>query len=564
MLDPVHDECGIAAVYRMGGGGGNPPEAGRGGGKENVAPLLARMLMDLQNRGQLAAGISSLDPGRDKLLDTYKQLGPVGEVFRTNHSGKHQSIMERYAGVAAIGHVRYATCGQDDINYAQPFECPHGRKWKWYAFCFNGNIANYAELRQKILARGDYHLMRDNDTEIILHHLSRGLQGEVKPDLVQVFRQMNEDFDGAYCLAFLNADGDMILARDPHGFRPLCYAVKGNLFAAASESVALASLDFDDIRTLEPGCLIHVRSEGMEIHRFAEIRRRAHCHFEWVYFSNVASTINDRSVYLSRQRMGEELARGETIPLGTDCVAVPVPDTAKATCDAMASMLGIPSREGLIRNRYVGRTFIEGKSRQEKALRKYTPLPEVLSGKRVFLVEDSIVRSTTLRIIIKMIRERGHAKEIHVRVACPPVVAPCAYGIDMSTVKELFAPRFIDPPVRGDLPEALAARLAADLGADTLRYLSVDALPKCIDLPEKDLCMACLTGEYPTPWGQKLYQVAQENCRKGVGEGRTYEQVIPRTKVGASLGRQAAGSEPQPTPSGPRPANSGPRPAAKS
>ncbi len=556
MLDPVHEECGIAAIYRLGSGGGNPPESGRAAGSDNVAPLLARMLMDLQNRGQLAAGISSFNPRRGKLLDTYKQLGPVGEVFRTNHSGKHQSIMERYAGIAAIGHVRYATCGQDDINYAQPFECPHGRKWKCYAFCFNGNIANYAECREKILARGDYHLMRDNDTEIIMHHLSRGLKGDAKPDLVHVFRQMDEDFDGAYCLAFLNADGDLVLARDPHGFRPLCYAVKGDLFAAASESVALASLDFDDIRTLEPGCLIHVRSDGIKIHRFAPVRRRAHCQFEWVYFSNVASTINDRSVYLSRQRMGEELARGEKISLGPDCVAVPVPDTAKATCDAMASVLGIPSREGLIRNRYVGRTFIEGKSRQEKALRKYTPLPEVLSGKRVFLVEDSIVRSTTLRIIIKMVRERGQAKEVHVRVACPPVVAPCAYGIDMSTVKELFAARFIDHPVREDLPEALAARLAADLGADSLRYLSINALPRCIDLPEKDLCLACLTGEYPTPWGQKLYQVAQDNCRRGVVEGRTYEQVIPRTKIGAGLVHQ-------PTDSAPQPATLDPRPAAK-
>ncbi len=535
MLDPVHDECGIAAIYLM--RVGREPsvpmaeEAGIEGG--SPAALVPRMLMDLQNRGQLAAGISSYDPGREQILETYKALGPVGEVFRMNHPGKYQSLMARYLGRAAIGHVRYATCGEDDVNYAQPFERLHGRKWKWYSFCFNGNIANFADCRQKILDRGDYHLARDNDTEIIMHHLSRALQGDQKPDFIDVFRQLHRDFDGAYCLAFLNADGDMIVARDPFGFRPLCYARRGDLFAAASESLALKNIGFDEIQNVEPGTFIHVTKDGMEVRRFAESTRRAHCYFEWVYFSNVASSINDRSVYLSRQRMGEELAEGEKVPLGPDCVAVPVPDTAKAACDAMAAKLGIPTREGLIRNRYIGRTFIEGKSRKEKAARKYTALPEVLEGKRVFLVEDSIVRSTTLRVIIKMIREKGLAKEVHVRVACPPVIAPCAYGIDMSTVKELFAPRFIDQPIRGDLPFDLLARLAADLGATTLRYLPIDALPRCIDLPEEDLCLACVTGQYPTPWGNRLYEIAF--AERGLEtEGRTYERV--RSCTGGGMG----------------------------
>jgi amidophosphoribosyltransferase len=190
----------------------------------------------------------------------------------------------------------------------------------------------------------------------------------------------------------------------------------------------------------------------------------------------------------------------------------------------MAAKLGIPSREGLIRNRFIGRTFIEGKSRREKALRKYAPLPEVLEGKRVFLVEDSIVRSTTLRVIIKMLLEKGGAKEIHVRVACPPVMAPCAYGIDMSTVKELFAPRFLEKQPRGELPPEILARLAADLGATTLRYLPLEALPRCIDLPEEDLCLACLTGQYPTTWGEKLYGYALSE-RDREFENRTYERL---------------------------------------
>ncbi len=525
MLDPVREECGIAAVYLMWRNSGNQPSLSEQFDVKagNVVPLIPRMLMDLQNRGQLAAGITTFNPSREQLLDTYKRIGPVGEVFRMNHPGKYQSLVSRYSGRAAIGHVRYATCGQDDIKYAQPFERLHGRKWKWYSFCFNGNIANYAQCRENILARGDYHLGRHSDTEIILHHLSRELQGDSKPDFVEVFRRIHQDFDGAYCIAFINADGDMVVARDPLGFRPLCYARSGDLFAAASESLALKNLGFDEIYSLEPGTLIHASPDGMEIRRFAESTRRAYCQFEWVYFSNVASNINNRSVYLSRQRMGEELALKETVPLGPDCVAVPVPDTAKAACDAMAAKLGIPSREGLIRNRYIGRTFIEGTSRQEKAARKYTPLPEVLKGKRVFLVEDSIVRSTTLRVIIGMLREKGMAREVHVRVACPPVVAPCTYGIDMSTVKELFVPRFFNRSIRGDLSEEDFSQLASDLGATSLRYLTIESLLRGIGYPKEDLCLACLTGEYPTPWGERLYQIALEERNQTLA-GRTYER----------------------------------------
>ena len=214
-------------------------------------------------------------------------------------------------------------------------------------------------------------------------------------------------------------------------------------------------------------------------------------------------------------------------------MAVPVPDTAKAACDAMAYKLGIPSREGLIRNRYVGRTFIEGRNRSERAVRKYTALPEVLEGKRVVLVEDSVVRSTTLRVIVKMIRERGHAREVHVRVACPPIMAPCSYGIDMSTIKELIAPKYFDAPERGDLPPKALDRLSAELGTDSLRYLTVDALTKALDIPEADLCLGCLLGKYPTPWGNRLYSEA-ERLKNSPEEGRTYERVASTVTTGAA------------------------------
>jgi amidophosphoribosyltransferase len=495
--------------------------------ERNVVRMLPDMLIDLQNRGQLAAGLTRYNESEAQIIDTFKDVGSVTDVFHLTYPdpAKFRTIIDRYAGRAAIGHVRYATCGKDDPSYAQPFERHHGRKWKWFAFCFNGNVANYAEVRQSILSKGDYHLVRDNDTEALMHHLSYTLQGDTKPDFVDVFRHLAQTVDGAYCLAFLNADGDMVIARDPFGFRPLCYTVKGNLFAAASESVALANRGFSDIRDLDPGHLIHVRPEGYRILPFAESPRKAFCYFEYVYFANVASKLNDRSVYLTRKRLGEALASEERIKTDPkDCVAVPVPDTAKAACDAMAYKLGIPSLEGLIRNRYVGRTFIEGRNRSERARRKYTALPEVLEGKRVFLVEDSIVRSTTLRVILKMLREQGKAKEVHVRVTCPPIVAPCSYGIDMSTVSELFAPKHLSAPFREEIPQDELKRLADDLGTDSLRYLSLEALLRAIGAADNELCLGCLTGKYPTPWGAKLYQEALRR-KDSPEEVRTYERL---------------------------------------
>ena len=215
--------------------------------------------------------------------------------------------------------------------------------------------------------------------------------------------------------------------------------------------------------------------------------------------------MDERSVYLTRKRLGEELARQETVPVDSDTIVVPVPDTAKAAADSMAYQLQVPCLEGLIRNRYVGRTFIEGRDRAEKAKVKYTPLPEVLEGKRVLLVEDTIVRSTTMRVLISQIRQRGRAREVHVRVACPPIIAPCFYGIDMSTVRELFAPPFMDGT---ELTPEIERRMAEDLGADSLRYLPIDAIARSIGLPAESLCQACITAEYPTPGGQELYQLA--------------------------------------------------------
>lgn len=529
MSDELRHECGIAALYHLPGPDGwlsgasplCPPQ-----GPSEVSRLMPRMLLDIQNRGQLSAGITTYDPDRQQLIDTYRELGSVSEVFRLSHKGKADNLMAKYAGRAAIGHVRYATCGEDDRSYAQPFERHHLQKRKWFSFGFNGQLANYAELRDSLLADDDHHITRTTDTEILMHEISREMSGDLQPSLIEIMRNVASRFDGAYSLALINALGEMLIARDPLGMKPLCYAVENNLFAAASESVALLNLGFDpdNIKSLEPGEAITIVDNELKIERFAEPKKRAHCFFEWIYFANVASTMDGQSVYMARKALGEELARLEDLEVDENTVIVPVPDTSKGAADAMAYKLNAPSVEGLIRNRYAGRTFIEGgDSRHAKVASKYTPLREVLEGKRVILVEDSIVRSTTMRVLIDRLREVGGAKEVHIRVACPPIVAPCFYGIDMSTIGELFAPSFL-----GDRPEADEATfkaMAEELGADSLRYLPLDSVANAIGRPAGELCQACITGQYPTPCGQQLYEIALADAKSpcNSGSGRTYE-----------------------------------------
>jgi len=527
-MSELFHECGIAAIYHLPGEEESPlcPDQG----PDEVSRIMPRMLLDIQNRGQLAAGFTTFHPTRNQLIDTHRDIGTVQEVFRLSHRGKSESLMKEYAGRAAIGHVRYATCGQDDRSYAQPFERHHLVKHKWFSFAFNGQLSNYSELRDRLLADDDHHLSRETDTEIIMHELSREMTGEKRITMFEALQRAAPRFDGAYSMVMLNAYGEMLVARDPYGIKPLCYAVSGPLFAAASESVALVNIGFeeDEIHNVEPGQAITITDGKIEAKQFIESKRKAHCFFEWIYFANVASTLDGQSVYVSRTNLGEELAAIErernNIPLDDgDTIVVPVPDTSKAAADAMAFELGIPSREGLIRNRYSGRTFIESGSKRRRAAEiKYTPLREVLEGKRIFLVEDSIVRSTTMKVLINRLRERGGAKEIHVRVACPPIIAPCFYGIDMSTISELFAPKFM-----GDsylLTEEMQEAMAQQLGADSLRYLPVDSIARAVHFSSDELCQACITGEYPTEGGERLYQIALDTKDQESNNGRTYER----------------------------------------
>ncbi|MDR3198360.1 MAG: amidophosphoribosyltransferase [Planctomycetaceae bacterium] len=531
-MSELHEECGVAAIYHFPAGDLSPLSPAQG--REEVSYLMPRMLLDLQNRGQLAAGFTTYSPFRKQLIDTHKEIGSVSEVFFSSKRTMFMDLMKEYAGRAAIGHVRYATCGRDDRSYAQPFERHHIKKHKWFSFAFNGQLANYNNLRETLLNDGNTYLARETDTEVFMHYICAALSPQEEPNLLDVCQSLAHLFDGSYSMVFLNALGEMFVARDPLGMKPLCYAVEGSLFAAASESVALFNLGFDakNIKNVEPGQVILVNEKGIRLKRFAEPKQPAHCFFEWIYFANVASTIDGRSVYLARKNLGAELARQERanhdVVIDDDTIVVPVPDTSKAAADSMAFELGIPSREGLIRNRYSGRTFIEGGAhRWKKAETKYTPLREVLEGKKILLVEDSIVRSTTMRVLLQRIRELGHVKEIHVRAACPPIIGPCFYGIDMSTYSELFVPQYMDgaPLEEWEVTGEIENRMACDLGADTLRYLPINSVAKAIGLPETELCRACITGKYPTLWGKKLSAEAFDEYQNDPArlEGQTFD-----------------------------------------
>ena len=510
-MDEAKHNCGIAAVYMK--------ENGESANKALF--YLYKLLLHQQNRGQLSAGITTYNKDRPQILDTHKDLGTVNEVFKTSNKLESLQIFKRFAGNKGIGHTRYATSGSESKELAQPFVRRHGRMWKWFSFGFNGNLSNYAELKEELLKKSDYHIIFDTDTEIIMHYIARELKGSKRPNLVKVFSNLTKKFDGCYNLVFMNAFGEMIILRDPSGFRPLVYGEKNGMFLAAAESNALVNCGITDIKHLAPGHLIHIHDDKIEIKKFADSPKKSHCMFEWVYFANVSSNINEKSVYVTRKNLGKQLAQSENIKIDNNTIIVPVPDTAKASGDSMAYELRIQPQEGLIRNRFVGRTFIEGSNREDRIQNKYTALREILAGRKIILVDDSVVRGATTKQLIKYLKEVGGAKEVHLRVSCPPIRGPCFYGIDMSTIGELLIPQYEGKPATGEVPQKIIDRVAKDLGADSMKYQTIQGLIDSIGLPAKDLCTACVSGEYPTKGGKRLYKKAWENYRKGVKE-RTY------------------------------------------
>jgi len=423
-------------------------------------------LYALQHRGQEAAGIAAAD---SSLIRLHKGPGLVSQVF------SDRAILDRLSGTAAIGQNRYSTTGSPSAANAQPILIEYKRGQ--LAAAHNGNLVNAAELRRAMEDDGSI-FQTTTDSEIVLHLMARSRQ----PALADMVAESLEQPVGAYCFLFLSAD-QMIAVRDPFGWRPLCFGKLGDATVVASESCALDIIGADYVRSLDPGEMLTVDGAGLHSQRLPGAPRRALCIFEYIYFSRPDSWVYGQKVDKIRRGFGRRLA--EESPAPADIV-IAVPDSANTAALGYAEAAGLRFEIGLIRNHYVGRTFI-APYQHERDLDvrvKFNPVGGVLRGKRVVVVEDSIVRGTTLRNLIRMIRSAG-AAEVHVRVSSPPIRCPCFYGIDMSTPEELVASSHTVQEVRDFI------------GADSLGYLSVDGMLGAVPSPS-EMCTACFTGDYPT------------------------------------------------------------------
>jgi amidophosphoribosyltransferase len=456
MFDKFREECGVVAVY-------GHPEASK---------LAYLGLYALQHRGQESAGIATSDGCR---MYTKKAMGHVADIFT-------RAALAELPGHAAIGHTRYSTAGDTVLLNAQPFsvQCNKGR----IAVAHNGNITNAAELRRYLEEEGSI-FQASSDTEVVLHLMAhsreRTLAGALREALLQL--------EGAFSLVLL-AEDRVIVARDRNGFRPLCVGQMefsgGRIaYVFASETCAFDLIGASYMHDVEPGEMVIVGPEGVTRERYSPEGNHAHCVFEHVYFSRPDSIVFGRPVQESRELLGRLLAREH--PADADLV-VPVPDSGVAAALGYAAESGLPFRHGLIRNHYVGRTFIE----PSQAIRdfgvklKLNPVRYLLEGKSVVLVDDSIVRGTTSRKIVRMVRQAG-AREVHFRISCPPTVSPCFYGVDTPTRSELIA-------ANNSVEETRRF-----IGADSLGYLSIASLRKAVGDEERhDYCYACYTGDYPT------------------------------------------------------------------
>jgi amidophosphoribosyltransferase len=456
MFDKFREECGVVAIY----------------GHPEAAKLAYLGLYALQHRGQESAGICTAEEGQ---IYCHKAMGHVADIFTSQ-------VLTTLPGELAIGHTRYSTTGDTVLLNAQPFSvlCSKGR----VALAHNGNITNSSELRTELARRGSV-FQASSDTEVILHLVAhskeRTLSGALREALLQL--------EGAFSLVFL-AEDRIIVARDPHGFRPLAVGemeVSGGhkCYVFASETCAFDLIGAVYLHDVDPGEMVMVGPEGITRERWAPEQARAQCVFEHVYFSRPDSIVFGRAVEESRENLGRLLAR--EAPADADLV-VPVPDSGVAAAIGYASESGLPYRQALIRNHYVGRTFIE----PSQAIRdfgvklKLNPVRHLLQGKRVVLVDDSIVRGTTSRKIVRMVRQAG-AREVHLRISCPPTISPCFYGVDTPTRSELIGSNHTVEEIRRFVE------------ADSLGYLSLASLRKAVDDDQRhEYCYACYTGDYPT------------------------------------------------------------------
>ena len=451
----IHEECGVVGVMSR--------------KKENVAGIVYYGLYALQHRGQESCGIVVNDDG---VFSSYKDLGLVSEVFSKD------TLSHFPEGTMAVGHVRYGTCGGTTRNNCQPIEVNH-QKGKM-ALAHNGNLSNALELRDKLeLSGAIFHTT--SDTETIAYVITR--ERLMTPSIEEAVSNTMNLLEGAYSLVLMSS-AKMIAARDFYGFRPLCYGqMPDGAYVVASESCALSAVGAEFVRDLLPGEILVFSQKGVESRKeHCTKQKKKTCIFEYIYFARPDSVIDGVSVHESRMRAGELLA--ESYPVDADIV-IGVPDSGLDAALGYANKSGIPYGIGLIKNRYIGRTFISPgqNERLDKVRIKLSPVKNVIDGKRVVLIDDSIVRGTTSKRIVKLLRDAG-AKEIHMRISAPPFLHPCYYGTDIDSEDNLIA-------CHHSMEE-----IAEMIGVDSLGYLEVEKLSKLID--SEDYCAACFNGEYPT------------------------------------------------------------------
>jgi amidophosphoribosyltransferase len=459
MLDKFKDECGVFGIF-------GHPEA------SNMTYL---GLYALQHRGQESAGIASSDGQQIRLS---RAMGYVADTIDGD-------TLARLPGSMAIGHVRYSTAGESHLSNAQPIliDCAHGQ----IAICHNGNLVNASELREELVRHGSI-FQSSTDTEVVLHLYARSRAATIEDAIVDSVSQVQ----GAFSLVMMTKDR-LIAVRDPHGFRPLALGRLDNAFVVCSETCAMDLIGATYVRDVEPGELLVIDANGPRSYKPFPAAPLAHCVFEHVYFARPDSYVFGRSVNEVRTNLGRMLAIEQ--PVDAD-VVVPLPDSGVCAAMGFAEQSGIPLRMGLIRNHYVGRTFIQPQSsiRHFGVKVKLNPVRSILEGRRVVLVDDSIVRGTTSRKIVRMVRAAG-ACEVHVRISCPPTISPCFYGVDTPRRSELIAATHSLEEIRDFLE------------ADTLGYLSLEGLLTSVGTGRQNYCSSCYTGVYPVefPRDERTY-----------------------------------------------------------
>ena len=459
MHGEMEDKCGIVGIHSS-------------DDSKNVAPFVYYCLYALQHRGQESAGIASFNSKEG--LKYYCGMGLITDVFRDYE-------IQNLEGSMAVGHVRYSTTGQSKLENSQPFVIDFGDGF--IAMAHNGDIVNSEELRNELISEGFY-FRSDSDSEVICYMLKRE-HYDNKKDVLEAIEAVCKKLVGSYALTIL-IDGDLYGVRDPMGIKPLAIAKRGDDFILASETVAFDVVNAEYIRDVVPGEIVHFENDEVNSHMLESAGKckLSHCMFEYVYFARPDSTIDGINVYETRVHIGEQLHK--LYPIDADFV-IPVPDSSIPAAIGYARASGIPYGEGLIKNRYVGRTFImPTQEERELAVRlKLNPIKSAIKGKKIILIDDSIVRGTTSKKLLDLVKEAEPA-EIHFLVGCPPVISPCYYGVAMATKKELIAANYSVEEIKNQLK------------VDSLGYITLEALVEAIGMPEENLCLGCVNEKYPT------------------------------------------------------------------